>query len=153
MNKLRSPSFGRAILLANLIVYFGRLVYAVVLSILGEITLLWMSAEEVGSVAWAYRALISWQETLPYLVWATVASILWVNMKDRFSASTVKASFLVVAAGLWIHTSRLGILSVEYWRFAWNLEVLWAAVFFPLFWGMHSLLRYVEDRHRQEGKR
>lgn len=153
MSKLRSPSFVKAILLANLIMYFGRLVYAILLSVLGEIALLWLPPEEVGSAAWAYRALVSWQKTLPYLVWATVASILWVNMKDGFSASTVKASFLVVAAGLWIHTSRLGILSVEYWRFAWNLEVLWAAVFFPLFWGMHPLLRYVEDRLDMEGKR
>lgn len=150
MNNMKVRSFVIGLLATNSIIYVGRLVYAVVLTAAAAAMRLWISAEEVGSTVWAFRSLISWQETIPYLIWGTFAAIVNFLMRCKYSTKVIQTTLLLVMVGLWLHTTQLSILSKTHWETSWILELFWGIVFFPLFWYLPFLSWRLEQRFATE---
>ncbi len=109
------------------ILFLGRIVFAIVLTVLGFIFLLWLPAEEIGSVSWAYKALLSFQKSLPYLIWGALIGV--------FATTPPQWRYwilLICFIGLWAHVTNLGIFYPEYWQHASIVTPVWLTVFLPL---------------------
>jgi hypothetical protein len=132
------------LVLANGIVFTGRILYAIALTVSGTIAQLWMPAEEVGSVMWAYSALINWSKSIPYLIWGSLAAIVAAWLLVGQPTTNIKTIFLAIAVCLWGHCTELAIFSWDHWQYSWALEVHWIVIFFPLFWFMPNLLKRAE---------
>lgn len=141
------------LLLPSVVVLLGRILYAVALTVAGIIAELWMSPEEIGSVMWAYRKLISVSDSLPYLIWGLLAGVLAAYCLNKQSIRTIRGVFLAIAIGMWIHKSHLAIFSMDHWETSWVLELFWIAIFLPLFWVMPRLLKWAETGFATGGGR
>ncbi len=132
-----------AIIFAIIVLFLGRLAYAIVLALIASITRIWIPAERIGSTIWAFKSLYNWQHGIPYLLWGCLMGL--------SSTAPPRWRFwllLICILGLWAHRTELGLFSLDYWRISFVIELIWIALFLPLCITIHYWINLISNIYK-----